>query len=232
MSPTSTRRRSGRSSTIAGRTSSSRASTRACEYTHTALVATVPRQPRRRQLRPQLQLVGPVQRLPHGRSVRQRRPRHPHDGDDGRRRRRSRYQPGRRRASRPVDRRRKGCETNNCTDFALLSSAQFILAPTDLSGNNPDPTKRPDIVNNSWGDAARRSVLPRRGGRVGRRRHLPGLLERERRAGLRHRRVAGGLRERLWHRRVRHQPRDRGLLQPWARRRSTAASSRTSLPPV
>jgi N-acetylneuraminic acid mutarotase len=45
----------------------------------------------------------------------------------------------------------KGCETNNCTDFALLSSAQFILAPTDLSGNNPDPTKRPDIVNNSWG---------------------------------------------------------------------------------
>ena len=46
----------------------------------------------------------------------------------------------------------KGCETNNCTDFALLSSAQFLLAPTDLNGNNPDPTKRPDIVNNSWGD--------------------------------------------------------------------------------
>jgi subtilisin family serine protease len=46
----------------------------------------------------------------------------------------------------------KGCESNSCSDFALLSSAQFILAPTDLNGNNPDPSRRPDIVNNSWGD--------------------------------------------------------------------------------
>ena len=34
---------------------------------------------------------------------------------------------------------------------SLLSSGQWILAPTDLDGNNPDPSKRPDIVNNSWG---------------------------------------------------------------------------------
>ncbi len=27
---------------------------------------------------------------------------------------------------------------------------QWFLAPTDLSGNNPDPTKAPDIINNSW----------------------------------------------------------------------------------
>jgi VCBS repeat-containing protein len=45
----------------------------------------------------------------------------------------------------------KGCETNNCSDAALLASGQWILAPTDLAGNNPRPDLRPDIVNNSWG---------------------------------------------------------------------------------
>jgi subtilisin family serine protease len=45
----------------------------------------------------------------------------------------------------------KGCESNNCSDFALLSSGQWILAPTDLSGANPRPDLRPNIVNNSWG---------------------------------------------------------------------------------
>jgi N-acetylneuraminic acid mutarotase len=45
----------------------------------------------------------------------------------------------------------KGCETNSCSDFALNTCGQFILAPTDLNGNNPDPSKRPHIVNNSWG---------------------------------------------------------------------------------
>jgi subtilisin family serine protease len=45
----------------------------------------------------------------------------------------------------------KGCETNSCSDVALLSSAQFILAPTDLNGANPRPDLRPNIVNNSWG---------------------------------------------------------------------------------
>jgi len=28
---------------------------------------------------------------------------------------------------------------------------QFFLAPWDLSGSNPDPTKAPDVVSNSWG---------------------------------------------------------------------------------
>ena len=45
----------------------------------------------------------------------------------------------------------KGCEVNTCSELALTSSAQFILAPTDLQGENPDPSKRPHIVNNSWG---------------------------------------------------------------------------------
>jgi serine protease AprX len=28
---------------------------------------------------------------------------------------------------------------------------QFFIAPTDLNGQNPDPTKRPHVMNNSWG---------------------------------------------------------------------------------
>jgi subtilisin family serine protease len=45
----------------------------------------------------------------------------------------------------------KGCEDFFCTEQALLSSGEFILQPTDLAGENPDPSKIPDIVNNSWG---------------------------------------------------------------------------------
>jgi subtilisin family serine protease len=45
----------------------------------------------------------------------------------------------------------KGCETDYCSDFALLASAQWVLAPTDLSGGNPRPDLRPNVVNNSWG---------------------------------------------------------------------------------
>ncbi|MFG1607715.1 S8 family serine peptidase [Actinoplanes sp. NPDC049265] len=45
----------------------------------------------------------------------------------------------------------KGCETNSCSDTSLLAAAQWILAPTDLNGQNPRPDLRPDVVNNSWG---------------------------------------------------------------------------------
>jgi subtilisin family serine protease len=45
----------------------------------------------------------------------------------------------------------KGCESNFCSDSALLASAQWILAPTDLQGQNPRPDLRPHVVNNSWG---------------------------------------------------------------------------------
>ena len=45
----------------------------------------------------------------------------------------------------------KGCEDFFCTEESLLSAGQWILAPTDLSGANPDPSLRPDVVNNSWG---------------------------------------------------------------------------------
>jgi subtilisin family serine protease len=33
----------------------------------------------------------------------------------------------------------------------LLTCAQWILAPWDLNGENPDPDMRPNVVNNSWG---------------------------------------------------------------------------------
>ncbi len=33
----------------------------------------------------------------------------------------------------------------------LLECAEFVLAPWDLNGANPDPDKRADVVNNSWG---------------------------------------------------------------------------------
>ncbi len=45
----------------------------------------------------------------------------------------------------------KGCEDFGCSEFALLSSGEFMFAPTDVDGNNPDPSQAPDIVNNSWG---------------------------------------------------------------------------------
>lgn len=45
----------------------------------------------------------------------------------------------------------RGCNTSSCTDAALLGCAEFIAAPTDLTGANADPSKRPNVVNNSWG---------------------------------------------------------------------------------
>lgn len=37
------------------------------------------------------------------------------------------------------------------TLFTYLECFQWFLAPTDLNGNNPDPTKAPHVINNSWG---------------------------------------------------------------------------------
>lgn len=45
---------------------------------------------------------------------------------------------------------------NGCcpSDAALIASGQWMLAPTDLEGENPDPTVRPHVINNSWGTLA------------------------------------------------------------------------------
>lgn len=45
----------------------------------------------------------------------------------------------------------RGCDGFFCTDDDLIRGAQWILAPTDLSGKNPRPDLRPQVVNNSWG---------------------------------------------------------------------------------
>jgi subtilisin family serine protease len=45
----------------------------------------------------------------------------------------------------------KGCESSSCSRTSLLSSGQWIVAPTDLAGQNPRPDLAPDVVNNSWG---------------------------------------------------------------------------------
>jgi len=42
-----------------------------------------------------------------------------------------------------------GCAV--CSEAHLAASAQWMLAPTDLAGLNPDPARRPHIINNSWG---------------------------------------------------------------------------------
>jgi hypothetical protein len=47
----------------------------------------------------------------------------------------------------------KGCESNSCSLDALLASGQWMLAPTKLNGKRPKVSKRPHVVNNSWGGA-------------------------------------------------------------------------------
>ncbi|WP_430789479.1 S8 family serine peptidase [Actinoplanes sp. G11-F43] len=46
-----------------------------------------------------------------------------------------------------------GCCTDSGVE-SLLRSGWWLLAPTDVRGNNPDPAKRPHVVNNSWGQGA------------------------------------------------------------------------------
>ena len=38
-------------------------------------------------------------------------------------------------------------------DVTLHACFEWMLAPTDLNGQNPDPSKAPDIVSNSWGNS-------------------------------------------------------------------------------
>ena len=180
-----------------------------------------------RSLRPQLQLVRPVDVCgnPSLAPVRQQRPRHPHDGHDGRRRRRrrtrsaSRPAPGgsRPRAARPTPARRRRC----------WPPASGCWRRPISTGANPRPDLRPHIVNNSWGGDAATTLVPgdssTPGSRPASSRSSPTATP----ARLRQRRLAGRLPEQLRRRRLRHQQRHRGLLQP--RRPALAArSSRTS----
>ncbi|MFD9624022.1 hypothetical protein ACFWB2_43515 [Streptomyces virginiae] len=47
------------------------------------------------------------------------------------------------------------CETNSRSEASLRASGQWIVAPTDLNGQNPRPDLAPPhIVNKSWGSSA------------------------------------------------------------------------------
>ncbi len=46
-----------------------------------------------------------------------------------------------------------GCRNMNQgagTPTSYAECFQWFIAPTDLAGNNPDPSKAPDVINNSW----------------------------------------------------------------------------------
>ena len=46
-----------------------------------------------------------------------------------------------------------GCrnmDRGNGTPTRYTECFQFFIAPTDANGNNPDPSKRPHVINNSW----------------------------------------------------------------------------------
>jgi len=43
--------------------------------------------------------------------------------------------------------------SGGATDADLHTGLQWMIAPTDLAGRNPDPGKAPDVVNNSWGSS-------------------------------------------------------------------------------
>lgn len=49
----------------------------------------------------------------------------------------------------------RGCSTSSCGGAQLLECAQWIAAPWDLARGEPDPSRRPLAVNNSWGDCRR-----------------------------------------------------------------------------
>jgi hypothetical protein len=44
------------------------------------------------------------------------------------------------------------CQAFEVSDDELLECGEFMLAPWDLTGANPDSDMRPHVVNNSWGD--------------------------------------------------------------------------------
>ncbi len=45
----------------------------------------------------------------------------------------------------------KACGVIGCSDADLIAAAQWIACPTRVDGSNPDCSKAPDVVNNSWG---------------------------------------------------------------------------------
>jgi len=47
----------------------------------------------------------------------------------------------------------RGCDNTGCPQSALLACGQWVICPTDALGRNPDCSKAPRVVSNSWGGA-------------------------------------------------------------------------------
>jgi len=45
----------------------------------------------------------------------------------------------------------KGCAGSGCAESDLKACGQWVICPTNSQGNNPDCSKAPVVVNNSWG---------------------------------------------------------------------------------
>jgi len=45
----------------------------------------------------------------------------------------------------------RGCDTSSCSSSALLACGEFMACPHLPDGNNPDCSKAPHLVSNSWG---------------------------------------------------------------------------------
>jgi len=45
----------------------------------------------------------------------------------------------------------RGCSSFSCSKADLLTCAQFVVCPTDLRGKNPNCSRAPNVVSNSWG---------------------------------------------------------------------------------
>ncbi|GAB9474760.1 hypothetical protein Gpo141_00011877 [Globisporangium polare] len=45
----------------------------------------------------------------------------------------------------------RGCRQGSCSESDLLQCAEFVICPTDHLGENPDCSKAPRVVSNSWG---------------------------------------------------------------------------------
>uniref|UniRef100_K3W9M2 subtilisin n=1 Tax=Globisporangium ultimum (strain ATCC 200006 / CBS 805.95 / DAOM BR144) TaxID=431595 RepID=K3W9M2_GLOUD len=44
----------------------------------------------------------------------------------------------------------KACRTDVCAESEMIACTQFMLCPTNTDGTNPDCSKAPHVINNSW----------------------------------------------------------------------------------
>ncbi len=116
----------------------------------------------------------------------------------------------------------KWIAANGCcpSDAALISSGQWMLEPTNLAGTNPDASKRPNIINNSWGThaAVERPVHGGRHATPGPRPGSSGVFANGNSgSGCQTSGSPGSSAEQLLRRRLRHQQQRRLVLRPRCR---------------